>query len=488
MNFIPDTKGLFYEKQRNKWAMIEALLGGEEAIKEAGKLYLPQLSGQTETQYKTYRDRGSFFNAFARTITGLTGAIIRKEPSIKTSPEIDKSLSSITLAGESIQEVIRMITQEVLSYGYYGILVDMPFVAEDKISPTNTNPYFALYPCASILNWETVQVGDESKLIMLTLAETVYKKDPENVLSLIAVDQVRLLNIDKQGVLVVSIFQKIEKPNKQGDAEWVQYGDDIYPKVRGKNMDHIPFVFFGAVSNNPIPTAPPLVDLANLNIKHWQVNVDYYHGLHFCAMPTPWASGFGKETDLYVGCEKAWVSDDPQAQCGFLEFTGTGLGAIEKALDKLECQMAIMGARMLEEQKKAAEAAETVVMRYSGDTATLSSIVTSVEQGVIKAIDLIGDWKGIEAKTEVRMNRDFVSIKLSAQDITALLQARQAGEISQGTFLYNLQVGEILPPDRTIEDEKALIENEYNAFSSKRMYDEDGNEIDENGNIITPAE
>jgi hypothetical protein len=154
---------------------------------------------------------------------------------------------------------------------------------------------------------------------------------------------------------------------------------------------------------------------------------------------------------------KAWVSEDPQARCGFLEFTGTGLGAIVTALTKLETQMAVMGARMLEEQKKAAEAAETVAMRYSGDTATISDIVTSVEQGIIKIIDLLGVWLKIDAKTEVRMNRDFVSQKLSSQDITALLQAYNGGGISLETFLYNLSVGEVLPADRTIEMEKELI-------------------------------
>jgi len=60
------------------------------------------------------------------------------------------------------------------------------------------------------------------------------------------------------------------------------------------------------------------------------------------------------------------------------------------------------------------------------------------------------------------LNRDFVSGKMSAQDITALLQALQAGKISIDTFLYNLQRGEILPEMRTIEDEKLLIASSGN--------------------------
>jgi hypothetical protein len=433
------------------------LLNGEDGIKAAGELYLPKLSGQTDEEYKAYKARGTFFNAYSITISGLTGAIIRKEMTIKTNPKIDDLLGSITLAGESVQEVTRLVLDNVLSYGYYGILVDMPPTPEgDKVM--DGNPYWALYDCSSILNFETVQIGDENKLVMLALAEVAYEKSPDNPLLLIAVDKVRLLQIDDNGYLVVKIYVKKKSSTEKGEEVWAQEGNDLLPQIRGKRLDSIPFVFFGAMSNNPIPTAPPLLDLANLNVKHWQVTVDYYHGLHYCAMPTPWAAGFPASTVLYVGAMKAWISEDPNAKCGFLEFSGQGLSAIEKALKNLESQMAVMGSRMLEEQKKAAEAAETVAMRYSGDSATLSSIVNSVEQGIIKAIDLLGMWLVIEPSTEVKLNRDFVAQQLAPQQITALLQSWQAGGISLDTFLYNLSVGEVLPADRTIEQEKELIE------------------------------
>ena len=454
---IPDTKGEHWKAMKDKWTKISIVLQGEDAIKSAGKVYLPQLSGQSPAEYEAYKERGSFFNAFAKTVVGLTGAVMRKEVTIKTNPAIEALLGDVTLAGESIQEVVRMIMREVTSYGYYGVLVDMPPLPEEgegvAAPAIIATPYFALYPGLSILNFETDGQGN---LVMLALQELVSEKNPENPLEIISVEHVRLLQIEEKK-LVVRIYRKMESKGAQGKDEWSQVGDDLFPKIKGKNLDFIPFVFFGCLSNNPVPSNPPLTDLVNLNIKHWQVSVDYYHGLHYCAMPTPWAAGFSKSSDLYIGAMKAWVSEDPQARCGFLEFTGTGLGAIVTALTKLETQMAVMGARMLEEQKKAAEAAETVAMRYSGDTATISDIVTSVEQGIIKIIDLLGVWLKIDAKTEVRVNRDFVSQKLSSQDITALLQAYNGGGISLETFLYNLSVGEVLPADRTIEMEKELI-------------------------------
>jgi hypothetical protein len=464
MALLPATKGIYYNSFLGEWAKIEAVYGGDSAIKNAATLYLPQLTGQSKTEYDAYLTRGCFFNAFARTTQGLSGAITRKEPVIETIPRVEEVLSSVSLANESVQEVIKITVDNVLQFGYFGILVDMPVLPEGAV--VNKDPYFAMYPASTILNFRTRQEGSETKLELLCLAEVAHVQDSENRFNLIAQERVRVLEII-DNALIVKLYKK--EQSTTNTETWSQEGDDIIPKIKGKPIDFIPFVFFGAISNNPIPTSPPLIDLADLNIKHWQVSTDYYHGLHYCALPTPWAAGFAVGTNLYIGAMKAWVSENPEARCGYLEFSGEGLGAIEKALSRLEAQMAIMGARMLEEQKKAAEAADTVRMRYSGDTATLSSIVTSVEQGMIKAIDLLGLWMGIDTmETEVHLNRDFVAQKLEATDITALLQSWQAGAISLDTFLYNLQVGEVLSADTTIEDEKAKVEEEKNKnFENK---------------------
>jgi hypothetical protein len=464
-NLAPDTKSSYYLSFLKLWAKIETVKNGEDAVKSAGEIYLPKLSGQDQKEYEAYVKRASFYNATARTSLALTGAIIRKEPQVKCPKVIDDLLDKITLASESIQEVIRIVAQNIIDYGYYGILVDAPALTEAQAAQgVPTLPYFALYSAGKIINFKTQQIGNQDKLTMLCLEETVTLPDSTNEFGTIEEDRVRVLKIEPDtGFLVVRVFKKqIVSDGTQQKVTWLKIGEDLYPKIKGKNWTEISFVFFGAVSNVPVPTLPILMDLVNLNLTHWQVSADYFHGLHFCAMPTPWAAGFGSGDELYIGAGKAWVSDDPQASCGYLEFTGQGLGSIEKALDRLERQMAVMGARILEEAKKAAEASETVVMRYSGDTATLSSVVTSLEQGLMKCLDFAAKWQSADENSEVKINREFVSQKLSPQDITALLGALQANKISLDTFLYNLQVGEVLPADRTIEDEKLKIQEEEN--------------------------
>jgi hypothetical protein len=459
----PDTKGRWYQHYLSEWLRIDTLKKGESAIKAAGELYLPKLSGQTPNEYKAYLARGSFFNAFSRTVGGLTGAVMQKSPKIDCSTETLEFLKDITLSGESVMEVCRQAVQNVLEFGYFGILIDCP----PEIIGSPATPYFAMYEAATILNFKTLRIGAEDKLMMLSLAEEIAEDAVDNQFATVSKVRVRVLSIEQDGFLVVRLY---EERGEKKDKAWVQVGDDIKPQIRGKRLTDIPFVFFGAISNSPIPDQPPLIDLVNINIKHWQVNVDYFHGLHYCAIPTPWAAGFPTTTELYLGAMKAWVSENPQATAGFLEFTGQGLQAVEKALDKLERQMSILGARMLEEQKKASEAAETVVMRYSGDTATLSNIVNSVELGITKAIRYVNLWRSKEENVTVRLNNEFVSSKLSAQEIAALLQAYQANTISLDTFLLNLQSGGRSLAGGSIEAEKIKIQENPPAFQNT-MFD-----------------
>ena len=63
---------------------------------------------------------------------------------------------------------------------------------------------------------------------------------------------------------------------------------------------------------------------------------------------------------------------------------------METGLDRLEKQMAIVGARLLEEQRAGIEAAETVRLRSSGDSATLADIAGNIEGALTDVLQHIG--------------------------------------------------------------------------------------------------
>lgn len=471
-----DTKNAVYIEKEEDWKMLGTVCEGERSIKDAGSTYLPMLGGQTDAEYKSYKARGSFFNATQRTLSGFHGAIMRKAPSIDIgSNALDSVLNDFTIDGKSVEMFIASVAEYVLKYGFLGAFAD----STSELSP---RPYGSLYDPFSIVGADFAVIDGMKKLVGLRLREKFYTDNPDDPYVQVENDRIYEYLLEDGG-LVVYKYEYDKENDTWNQMDFTTSSGVDTPELRptklgGQRVTEIPFVFFGCVDNDSTPPKPPLLDLANLNIKHWQLSVDYYHGLHYCALPTPWLAGFPENTKVHIGPQKALVSDKPDAKCGYLEFTGEGLKAVKDAITDLEKNMAVMGARLLEEQKAGVETADAIRLRSTGDTATLSTIVTAIEEGMKQLLKFLAMWLNQDIDPTVTLNRDFVSEKIDPQLLVALLAALQAGKISQDTFLYNLKMGEILPPDVEIDDEKVKIDSESISLMESTMSTADDTVLD----------
>ena len=123
--------------------------------------------------------------------------------------------------------------------------------------------------------------------------------------------------------------------------------------------------------------------------------------------------------------------------------------------------MAQLGARLLEDQKKAAETAESKRIQYSGENSILASIANTASRALSQNLSWAAMMRGSpDAFIKCKINTDFFDSAMDPAELTALLTAWQSGAISHDTFLYNAQKGEILPPGRSVDDEKAMIGEE----------------------------
>jgi len=236
---------------------------------------------------------------------------------------------------------------------------------------------------------------------------------------------------------------------------------NIPKALGGVLLKEIPFVFLNPGNTKPKPEKPTLLDLTVLNLSHWRSSADIEHGLHFTALPQPWASGFGfnKEKRLYIGSGVAWVTDEPNAKAGMLEFRGTGLAAIRENMDRKEKQMAALGARLIEEQPKpgAAEAFETVRLRQSGDGSVLARISLSTSKGLTKTLEYIALFKGKTSKVKTLLNLDFGTEGMNPDLLKALMEQVQGGLMSWDTYVHNVRRGELYKDNWTQEEEADAI-------------------------------
>lgn len=439
-----DTKHNDYVAAANSWAVVRDCVAGEETVKARGSLYLPKLSGQDDTEYKAYKMRAMFYGATGRTREGLLGAVFRKDPTLVLPSQLEGIEEDADLSGTPLSVFARRIVQEVLTTGRVGVLTDF----------SNDRPYLVSYSAEQIINWHISTVDGKPATTLITLQETTPAISQDDPYMVQDETRYRVLLLDENGDYNVSVYKKTDNAE-----EFILLEGPIYPVKRGETFNRIPFQFFSPSDLASKVSKPPLYDLATVNLSHYRSSADLEHGLHWTALPTPWVSGVSDpKTVLHIGSNKAWALPEG-GNAGMLEFSGAGLSAIKDSLLQKENLMAQLGARLLEDQKKAAETAESKRLQYSGENSILASISRNVSEGLSRNLKIAAEWTGANPEdASIDINRDFFDQKMTGAELKEIVEAWQRNAIPKSTLYYQLKQGEILQPD--MEEEQYLEETQ----------------------------
>lgn len=455
-----------YTAFQDRWHKCRVALEGEDAVKAEGGAFLPRLTGQDEDEYSAYKRRAQFFGAPDRTRIGLVGAIMWKDPAVNVPEALKARLSSIGASNEPIKHVARNVVNQVVSVGRVGILIDAPRGSDDLTSAPQ--PYIAVYTAENCISWREGIVNGKKQLTRVVLREVSVVPNPKDEFTLETVVKYRVLNLDpvfealpdgSEGAPEYVYYQDIWVKTKDdsGDEAWDIQQRIVPKRLGGRRFDSIPFRFVGAASNDAKPEKPPILDLVEVAFSYYRTSADLEHGRHFTALPTAYAAGFGQKGELYIGSGRAWVAEDSNARAGFVEFTGAGLGHLAEGLKEKKREMAVLGARLLEEQRPGVEAAEAIRLRQSGESSILASISDSASLAIEWALREILEWSLVQGEAKFKLNDDFSTSGLSGKDLVALIEAYQSGLMSWQTLFFNMKRGDLIPEGRTAEEEVELI-------------------------------
>ena len=449
-----DTKHKEFNEYYEIWERCEHASEGQDEIHECGVKYLPRLSGQNDAEYYAYKQRALYFNATARTVDGLTGMLFMKPETIEAPAAMDSIIADVTMGGLSLHQFAEMISEEVITVGRCGVLVDYPPIVNAvtlaQAQAQGARPYATMYDAESIINWKTGRINNVEQLTLVVLEEE--NEIPVDEFETKCEPQWRVLDLG-DGAYRQRVFRK----DKRGEFILV---DEIYPQINGRVINKIPFEFFGVRDNTPCVDKPPLLDLVDVNLSHYRTTADYEHGLHFTGLPTPVVTGYysdDKSASLRIGSGTAWLLPDPQSKAFYLEFTGQGLGELREALRAKETMMATLGARILAPEKRAAEAAQTANIHRSSENSVLASIAKSISVGLTHVMEWLRDWSNITGEVKVELNRDFIPNSMTAQDVDVLVKSWQAGAISANVLFENLVAGDIISQETSFDDEQERI-------------------------------
>jgi hypothetical protein len=457
----------------------------EDRVKLARTDYLPMLNSHTSgtraatAAYESYLMRAQLHGAAGRTLDGLVGAVLRKEPAFEGVPEEAMAILR-DAAGrnyEPIEHLIMRQVREVTSIGRCAVLVD-------KGEDPESEPYIVVIEAEDLLFWADEQIDGRDVPVLLVIREEYETQEDGDLIG--SATQVRLQYRVLRLGRVEELPAHLEPfAGKFAGASGLVYWQEIWreddqvhkfgmvdvmvpTRNGGRFWEEIPCDVVNARSGISLKVdEPPMAALAAVILSHYRNSADLEWGLHLTATPQPWAAGFDvpEGSELVTGCGYAWVTPTAGATVQYLEFGGAGLGSIVETMGRKEQQMALLGSRMLESQKNSAEAMGTVKLRQSGERSVLATIADNCAVATTRAVQRWLSWRSpafdtdaAMASVKVSLGTDFDALPLDPAELQALTAALQAGTISWDTFAFNLRRGEMLPPGVTDEDERKRIQ------------------------------
>lgn len=487
MNIQHDT----YTASLPKWQKVRDVIEGEEAVKGKRATYLPLLASQQDgthaatESYEGYLTRADFYGAAGRTVQGLVGAVMSKEPAIEGVPDTDlvDMKDALGLNYEGHASLAMDQVEDAVSVGRYALLVD-------KGSDPEAKPYLVKFAAEDVVFWETTSIAGRDTLSTVIISQTYQEKDETDPLGVKSEERNQLLvlrlgSLPEQwsstpgfdgfaGAPGTVYWQEIwrEQEDEKKAKTWGKQPSEIKVPTKngGRFWEEIPCDIVNAMSGIKAEVeTPPMLALANKMLSIYRTSADLEWGRHMCAIPQPYITGYTQDEDnprpFIMGCGSAWAFPDPGTGVGFLEFGGSGLGSLENGIKDKKAEAAVLGARMLEEQTPGVEAMGTVKLRQSGDRSVLGTIAHNVSQAMTRAIQRYLAWQSpsfdsIEQarKVSYELSCDFDVTHIDPAELTAMTQALQEGSMSWETFAFNMRRGDMLPPGVTDEEERERIQ------------------------------
>ena len=419
---------LTWFNQEPHWLMIEDLAGGTYEIRMKHRRYLPQEPREQDDAYENRLARSTCPPYFQRLERMLAGMLTRKPVKLQDVGDAQREqLFDVDLQGNDLNVWTYEAARKMIRYGHVGVLVDVP-------QDGNGRPYWVTYTPREILGYRTEIIDGKTTFTQLRLLEKIIEPDGEYGEK--EVTQVRVLYQGRY---------EIHRKNDNGKFVVVDSGETT--------LSEIPFSVAYANRLTLMESRPPLEDIAELNIKAYQVQSDLDNQLHISAVPLLGFFGFPQSAEEVTAGPNEAIAFPAEGRAEYIEPTGRSFDSQFQRLEQLEKQINELGLAAVLGQKLSAETAEAKKIDRSQGDSTMMVVAQQMQDLIDNSLVFHAQLLNTSEIGSSFVNRDFLSTRLDPKEIQSLLQLYTAGTITQKTLLDQLTQGEVLGDEFDVEEE-----------------------------------
>ena len=411
------------------WGLIEILQGGTYEVRKQRQKLLPQEPREADLSYDARLLRSVCPPYLVRLERLLAGMLTRKPVRLNdVSDTITEQLFDVDLQGNDLNVWTYLTAVQCIRYGHVGVLVDAPQAGD------NGRPYWVTVPPRDILGWRSEIKDGKQQLTQLRLLERVTV--PEGLYGEKLVEQVR--------VLTPGAFE-IHRKDDNGAYKVVEDGRT--------SLSDIPFAVAYSNRTGLLESRPPLADIAELNLKAYQVQSDLDTILHISAVPMLAIYGFPQSSEEVTAGPGEAIALPFESKAEYIEPSGNSYDAQFKRLEQIEKQINELGLAAVLGQKLSAETAEAKRIDRSQGDSTMQVVAQQMQDMIDNCLRFHAEYMQEPNAGSSFINRDFLGTRLEPQEIQSLLQLYTAGTITQDTLLTQLSAGEVLGDEFNVEEE-----------------------------------
>lgn len=485
----PQAKSSHYTMYMQRLDIINSLMGGTPAMREAGTKYLPQNYGENDQDYEARLKRTFLLNVFKRTAQKLAGQVfsekvVFKPSGHKKSDEImEEFLSNVDDNGTNITQFSEKAFFNGIVDGVVHILVDYPEFKTQKTEQgtiqyldEETNEWKRLSPSAvkekgwrpfwseirskDVIGWRTEKHNGKTVLTQARIKETI--EVPQGEFGTKLVNRIKVLEIGKY-----SIYEQSDKDK------------DIYNLVKSgvTTLDYIPlYTFMAGEALSYMTAIPSLEDLAYLNVEHWQSSSSQRNVLHFAREVTYFGrmlatttigEGVDATEEILIGHNRMITSEEPDGDLKIIEHSGKAIESGRNDLKDIKEEMSMFGLTYIMPKTGNTTATEKAIDSVENDSVLLSQ--SRLFEDVLNQC-LVCTYEYLmiddpEQQGSLIINKEFKN-KLEGFSIDDLIKAGIGGILPKETIVQELINRKAITTEDDVKEIMALLNNELTLSGS----------------------
>ncbi|MFO3869960.1 DUF4055 domain-containing protein [Citrobacter freundii] len=442
---MPDisTPNLDYGNMVQAWDINDALMGGTLYMRQLGEAYLPRWPKEDKEDYKKRLAVATLLPAYEETINQNVGRVFAEPIQLgeNVPDQLREFSKNVDLEGSRLDVWAQAFFSLAMQYGVSHALVDYPRVDAEQVKTkadekaTGARPYVTMLNPRQVIGWKSKMVSGKVQLTALRIKEVVVEDGDD--FGQTKVEQIRLLTPGQ-----VQIYRKATGDNAQ--ANWT-----LHEEWQTSRKD-ITLVTLYTKRTGFMCGSPPLLNMALLNVKHWQSQSEQDNILHVARVPLLMVFGLEEGQELVIGSSSATQFSDRQKQgLEYVEHTGTSISAGKESLTDLVEQMRQAGAKLLRTDNTSTKSVDQTSEEKMQEQSPLYTMATSLEDAIDNILQIMAEYIGESegGNVDVRTELDIESKEFNPPAALAIQSLRQGGDIRRVDAIKSLQKLNIIDAD-----------------------------------------